>query len=117
MTTGERTRIHDAVVVGAGISGLALANRLRRSGLDVLVLEAAPRAGGLIRPVPWEGALLEAGPSSFLASEPLLALVAELGLAAEVVDTAPTARQRFVVRGRRLRPVPLSPASFLASGL
>ena len=36
----------DVVVVGAGISGLATAARLRARGLDVLVLEAHGRVGG-----------------------------------------------------------------------
>ena len=38
----------DAVVVGAGISGLAAAFRLARGGLRVAVLVAAERAGGAI---------------------------------------------------------------------
>jgi flavin-dependent dehydrogenase len=35
----------DAVVVGAGISGLTVAFRLRRGGLRLAVLEAGERAG------------------------------------------------------------------------
>ncbi len=36
------------VVVGGGITGLAAAHEARRQGLDVIVLEAATRAGGKI---------------------------------------------------------------------
>ena len=36
----------DAVVVGAGITGLVAATRLTESGLDVVVLEARDRVGG-----------------------------------------------------------------------
>ncbi|WP_278261935.1 FAD-dependent oxidoreductase [Nocardia sp. AG03] len=36
------------VVVGAGMSGLVAARALRREGVDVVVLEAAPRPGGRV---------------------------------------------------------------------
>lgn len=38
------------VVVGSGLSGLTAAYRLAAAGVDVLVLEAAPRPGGVSRP-------------------------------------------------------------------
>lgn len=47
----------DAVVVGAGPNGLVAANLLADRGLDVLVLEAQPDAGGAAR----SGELLEPG--------------------------------------------------------
>lgn len=36
----------DVIVIGAGISGLAAANKLNQRGLKILVLEARPRVGG-----------------------------------------------------------------------
>ncbi len=39
---------YDVVIVGAGIAGLAAANRLRLSGLTVVVLEAQNRVGGRV---------------------------------------------------------------------
>ena len=41
--------VHDLAVVGAGITGLSIAWRARREGRSVLLLEAAPRVGGVIR--------------------------------------------------------------------
>ena len=42
---GSRRQQVDVVVVGAGFAGLAAADRLVASGLDVLVLEEADRVG------------------------------------------------------------------------
>src|SRR4051812_30578875 len=39
---------HDVVVIGAGVAGLAAADRLREEGADVVVLEARDRIGGRI---------------------------------------------------------------------
>ncbi len=39
-------RIHDVAVIGAGISGLAAAGRLREAGLQVVVLEKSRGVGG-----------------------------------------------------------------------
>lgn len=41
------TATHDAIVVGGGHNGLVAACYLSRSGLDVLVVEAAPALGGM----------------------------------------------------------------------
>ncbi len=39
---------HDVVIIGAGIAGLACAQRLQQAGTDFIVLEAADRIGGRI---------------------------------------------------------------------
>lgn len=43
-----RRRSGRALVIGAGIAGLAAARRLRKAGMDVIVLEARERIGGRI---------------------------------------------------------------------
>ncbi|OYW02039.1 MAG: hypothetical protein B7Z61_11925, partial [Acidobacteria bacterium 37-71-11] len=50
MTMAAREPVHDLVVCGGGISGLALAHLAGTRGVsDVVVLEGAPRPGGKIQ--------------------------------------------------------------------
>lgn len=52
------------VVIGAGLTGLTCAAQLRQKGIDVLVVEAAPRVGGLMQTEEAEGFIMECGPST-----------------------------------------------------
>jgi oxygen-dependent protoporphyrinogen oxidase len=104
------------VVIGAGISGLACAYALRKSGLDVLLLESSPRPGGVIRSEQRDGFLLECGPQSFSSTRPLLDLIRELGIESELVQAPPRA-PRYVLINGKLHAVPLSPPAFLATSI
>jgi oxygen-dependent protoporphyrinogen oxidase len=108
-------------VVGAGISGLALATRLAARGAAARVLEAAPAAGGNLRSrraETREGAwLLDLGPNSFGdAAAPFMDLVRAAGIEDRIVRSSAGGR-RFVWRAGRLREAPSRPLKFLFSGL
>ncbi len=106
-------------VIGAGITGLAAAYRLTQRGHAVRLFEASARPGGVIRSerTP-DGWLIESGPNSFQENARDVAdLLVELGLANDIVVTSPAAKKRFIVRGSRLRPAPLSPPGLLTTGL
>ena len=55
---GERERV---VVVGAGIAGLTVANALRTSGVDCVVVEARDRIGGRLHTVEVDGHVADLG--------------------------------------------------------
>lgn len=93
-------------VVGGGVSGLAAAYKLRQSGAEVTLYEASPRLGGVIQTKRRDGYLMEAGPDSFIEKEGILELCRGLGLEDQLVRVQPEARSSFIVRGRRLLPVP-----------
>lgn len=115
-----------AVVVGAGMSGLAAALRFHERGWGVTVLESAGRLGGAIETHRRDGFLMEAGPDSFITEKPAaLALIRRLGLLDGVIGTNPTCRRSFILSRGRLVPIPegfyllapTNPVSFLLSPL
>lgn len=103
-------------IIGAGISGLALAWGLRSRGRDVVLLEATPRLGGNIETRERDGFLIEAGPNSFLDKEPATReLAAALGLEGRIRPGEASAKRRYLYTRGRLRLVPSSPPAFLRS--
>ncbi|MBW2444799.1 MAG: protoporphyrinogen oxidase [Deltaproteobacteria bacterium] len=81
------TRV-DALVIGAGIAGLAAAATLRRAGLDVRVLPNTLRVPG-----------------------PARAAFSDLELESQLVPAAPANRLRGVFHDGRIVPFPLGPGS------
>ena len=101
------------VVIGGGITGLTACYRLVQQAqandlpLDVVLLEASDRLGGVIATRYEDGLLLEEGPDCFLTTKPWgIELCDELGLNAELIGTTTEHRQSFIVRHGRLVPVP-----------
>lgn len=109
----------DAVVVGAGLTGLCAAHGLVRAGLRVQVLEAGPRAGGVIGSVQRDGFLYEAGPNSGLDNTPEIGeLVDALGLRPRLrYASEVSAKNRYLVRGGRVLAAPSGPGSFVTTPL
>ena len=93
---------------------MACAYALRKAGVDAQVFEKSERPGGLIRSARQNGFLLELGPQSFNATEPVLRLCQELGIVSQMVE-APAHAPRFVLLNGALRAAPLSPFSFFFS--
>lgn len=85
-------------VIGAGITGLVIANELELKGYSVTLLEASERPGGVIASRSTDGFLLEYGANSTLATAELLALSDRLGLGPRIVTPSPSAKKRFIVR-------------------
>jgi oxygen-dependent protoporphyrinogen oxidase len=94
-------------LIGGGISGLSAAYVLHKRQVPYLLLEAGPSLGGVIRTETRDGFLLEGGPDSMLAQKPEgIALCRELGLGERLVPTNPDLRSVYILRRRKLHPLP-----------
>ncbi|MBI5266221.1 MAG: protoporphyrinogen oxidase [candidate division Zixibacteria bacterium] len=111
---------YDLLIIGGGISGLSALHftRTRAPHLSVHLLEADSRLGGTIGTDHINGYSFDWGPNGFLDRLPLtLQLCDELGLSTQLERANANVSNRFILRGGRLRPVPLSPPAFLKSDI
>lgn len=93
--------------MGGGISGLSAAYYLTKLGVRPLLLERAPRLGGVIQTEVVNGCVIEGGPDSFLAAKPwAMDLIRELGLESEVIGSNDHQRVTYILKGGRLIPLP-----------
>jgi oxygen-dependent protoporphyrinogen oxidase len=104
--TADQPNIVDVAIVGGGIAGLATAYELMQQGASFVVLDAAPRAGGVIVSEEVDGFVVDGGPDALLAQKPEgIKLCEELGLGGRLVSTKPP-RLAYIQRGGRLHALP-----------
>lgn len=105
------------LVVGGGVSGLAVAFRFRRTcpSAELLLLETRDRLGGNVHTEVRDGFTLEHGPNGFLDAKPFTArLCRDLGLGDRLLAASEGSRKnRFVYLGDRLHALPASPVGLL----
>jgi len=107
-----------AVIIGAGISGLAAAAWLDAAGVRVLVLESAPHAGGVMRSERFNDFLVETGPNSLLETTPHIGeLIALAGIQDQVVYPDGAGSRRYILRAGKIMPLPMNPMAFLSTPL
>jgi oxygen-dependent protoporphyrinogen oxidase len=111
----NRPEIHRRliVIIGGGITGLAAAHRLCERAdqtdqpIDVVLLEASSRLGGVLKTENRDGFLIEAGADSFISEKPeAIELAKRIGLDSHLIETNKEHRRSFIARNGRLRPVP-----------
>jgi protoporphyrinogen/coproporphyrinogen III oxidase len=111
--TAPFSKIPRVAILGAGITGLAAAYRLRELSaaheipLETIVLESSARVGGALETIRENGYVIETGADSILSEKPsALRLVKRLGLEADVIGTQERFRRTYVVHDGKLVPIP-----------
>lgn len=106
----------DVLIAGGGISGLATAWWLARSGLRVELWERAGQAGGKIHTGKTGGYTIEQAAALVLNYRPeVTRLMAESGLA--IYKVTPRSARRYLLHRGRLLPVPARIGEMLTSAL
>lgn len=97
------------VIVGGGITGLALAHALEKSAepCDVKLIEASDHLGGNIVTVHHAAFTIDGGPDSWVAAKPhATRLAKEVGLGDELIGTKPDTRKVYIVWKKQLHAMP-----------
>ena len=102
-------------IIGGGISGLCAAYRLKKQGVEVVLLEKNQAVGGNIRTELADGFLLEYGPNSTLAGEHLFELADELDLTSEIVYANKSAKKRYILKNGKLQALPMKIVSLIGN--
>lgn len=96
-------------VIGGGISGLAAAYHLHETEpqVDVILLEAKRRLGGVIETKKRAEFLVESAADNFITTSPVaIDLCRQLGLGDQLIETNPQGRGAMVLCKGRLEPIP-----------
>lgn len=106
------------IILGAGISGLSTAFWLDRAGYDIMILEADGQPGGSVKTKNENGFLIDYGPNSSLETSPVIKeLIDDAGLSNQMIYASEAAKNRYILKGDQLHPLPTNPLQFIKSEL
>ncbi len=97
----------DAVIIGAGLTGLVTAYCLSRKGKDVKIIEKRDRPGGVIQSMEKSGFLYEKGPNTGVLGNPeVIQLFDDLKDECKLEKARAEAKKRLVLKNGKWEPLP-----------
>jgi oxygen-dependent protoporphyrinogen oxidase len=100
-------------IIGAGISGLIVANTLQKQNIPYILLEQAPVAGGLIQSKQLVEYLIEVGPNTIMLNEETENILKHLNITLPFNEALPSSKARYIYKQGRIRPLPTHPLPLL----
>ncbi len=95
------------VIIGAGLTGLTMAYYLKKSGINVVVIDKAARTGGVIQTIREKGFVYETGPNTGVVSNPEMAeLFEDLAGKCELETANPAAKRRLIWKNNQWNALP-----------
>jgi oxygen-dependent protoporphyrinogen oxidase len=108
----------DAIIVGAGISGLTTSYFLEKKGMNVLILEKKNEAGGSISSRIEDDFIIDLGPNTVLETTPLFKEIAkDLDIHDRMIYASDTAKKRYILKNGKLVAIPTLPPAFIKTGI
>ncbi|KAJ4729428.1 Protoporphyrinogen oxidase [Melia azedarach] len=104
-------------VVGAGVSGLAAAYKLKSNGVNVMIFEAEGRAGGKLRSISQDGLIWDEGANTMTESEiEVKSLLDDLGIR-EKQQFPISQNKRYIARNGAPVLIPSNPIALIKSNI
>ncbi len=114
----EKSKQVDAVIIGAGITGLTTAFLLLKKGLSVLLLEKSARVGGQMESIHEDGFVFESGPNTGVVSNTeVVELFQLLGDRCSIEIARKEAKVRLIWKDGKFHPLPCGLSSSIATPL
>ena len=105
------------LIIGGGVTGLALSLDLARQGRSVTLVEAEEAPGGNVNSVTEDEWQVELGPNTLLCKPSLYRLIDSLGLVDEIIFPPTASKKRYVVSDGQPVPLPSGALSAVTHSL
>jgi len=102
-------------IIGGGITGLMIAEQLRRAGVPYQLYETTDRVGGNIQSMHFGPYVLESGPNTLVMSDEIHQELDQLGLLDKVIYATGSARYRYILKNGSYRRLPSGPLDLLTN--
>lgn len=97
----------DVIIIGAGITGLATALHLKKSGCDFFLLEQSDKVGGVIQTIKEKGYTYEKGPNSgIIGNIEVVRLFEDLKGDCELEEANENVKKRLILKNGKWEPLP-----------